>query len=374
MPALDDILHQKLERLEAKHARRTLHETAHEEGIGVMRSGKQLLSFSSNDYLGLSKHPEVINAGVKALSYYGAGAGASRLVTGNHPLYGALETRLAAIKGTASALVFGSGYLANIGVISALMSKDDLIIADKLVHACMLDGAKLSGAKLLRFLHNDTQDAARLLVEHRGNARHCLILTETVFSMDGDLAPIETLQKLANEHDAWLLSDDAHGVFESEVKDQGSENYIQIGTLSKAIGTYGGYVCGSKTLIDYLISSARSFIFSTALPPAVIAAADKALEIIAQNPELCATPLRNARHFTDILELPQATSQIVPIIIGDNAKTLDIAAALEARGLLISAIRPPTVPQGTARLRITFSTLHSEQEVEALAKTLKSLL
>jgi 8-amino-7-oxononanoate synthase len=372
MPALDDILQQRLHEMEAKHLRRSLHETSSEQGVNVMRDDKKYISFASNDYLGLSHHPEVIEAGKQALMRYGAGAGASRLVTGNHPLYATLEARLAQVKRTQAALVFGSGYLANLGVIASLMGKDDLIIADKLIHACMLDGAKLSGAKLLRFVHNDSQDAARLLAEHRTKFRHCLIMTETIFSMDGDLAPLDELLKLANLHDAWLMTDDAHGLY-GQAK-YPHPNHIQIGTLSKAIGAYGGYVCGTQTLIDYLICTARSFIFSTGLPPATIASAEKALTIVQQSPELCAKPLTHAQRFTHTLNLPLATSQIVPIIIGESDQAVNISKELEAQGFLISAIRPPTVPTGSARLRITFSAAHNQQEVEALAKTLKSLL
>ena len=370
MPALDDILTQRLHALDAAHTRRHVQDSAGEAGIWVVRDHKKLVSFSGNDYLGMSVHPKVKAAGQAALKQYGAGAGASRLVTGNHLLYPQLEARLAQMKHTQAALVFGSGYLANIGVIAAVMGKDDLIIADRLVHACMLDGAKLSGAKLLRFAHNDAQDAGRLLLEHRGKYRHCLVMTETVFSMDGDVAPLAELSSLTKTHDAWLLSDDAHGL--GLVKsDPSHPNHIQVGTLSKAVGAYGGYVCGSQVLIDYLISSARSFIFSTGLPPSVVACADKALEIIQHDDALCAKPLKLARMFTEKMGLPPAQSAIVPVIIGESESALRASESLFNAGILVPAIRSPTVPLGTARLRVTFSALHTEEMVVGLVGALR---
>jgi 8-amino-7-oxononanoate synthase len=366
MPALDDILTQRLHTLEEKHLRRTLASTQPEGGIGIERDGKKLINFSGNDYLGLSVHPDVVAAGQEALRIYGAGAGAARLVTGNHPYYVSLEQRLATIKHTQAALVIGSGYLANIGVIAALMSKDDLIVADKLVHACMLDGARLSGAKLMRFAHNDVADAQRILENHRGAYRHCMVMTETVFSMDGDVAPLGALSELAQQHDAWFYTDDAHGLGVHGGVSYAS-HHIQVGTLSKAAGAYGGYVCGSQVLRDFLVSSARSFIFSTALPPAVVASADKALEIMMHNTLLGATVLERARHFTRRLGMADAQSAIVPLIIGDADAAVNISKQLQGEGFFVSAIRPPTVPHGTARLRVTFSALHTADMVDALA-------
>lgn len=370
MPALDDILTQRLHALAEKHVRRTLTPTQSDGGMWIERDGKKLINFSGNDYLGLSVHPDVVVAAQGALTTDGAGAGASRLVTGNHPYYASLERRLAAMKGTQAALVIGSGYLANVGVIAALMSKDDLIVADKWVHACMLDGARLSGAKLMRFAHNDVADAQRILENHRGAYRHCMVMTETVFSMDGDVAPLGALIELAQQHDAWFYTDDAHGLGLplDGVKVQGdTSHHIQVGTLSKAAGAYGGYVSGSQVMCNYLVSSARSFIFSTALPPAVVASADKALEMMTRDTQLGATVLERARQFTRRLGRADAQSAIVPLIIGDADAAVKLSAQLADEGFFVSAIRPPTVPQGTARLRVTFSALHTSDMVDALA-------
>ena len=212
MPALDDSLRQKISLLESKHQRRVLEPTESLGGAAVRRKGRELISFSGNDYLGLSQHPAVIAAGQKALGEYGAGAGASRLVTGNHPYYEELESALSSYKKTESACIFGSGYLANIGTITALVGKGDLIVADKLVHACMIDAARLSGATLIRFAHNNTAHCRMLLEANRHEHHNCLLLTETVFSMDGDRAPLAELSALAKEFDGWLMADDAHGL------------------------------------------------------------------------------------------------------------------------------------------------------------------
>lgn len=362
MPALAEVAREKLQALAGVSRRRELSVTARGEGVIVERGGKKLLSFCCNDYLGLSQDARVKAAAIEAVGQYGAGAGASRLVTGNHPLYSELETKLAAWKGTEAALVLGSGYLTNIGVIPVLVGKGDLVLADRLVHACLLDGALLSGAKLVRFRHNDMQDCEKLLTENRAKHQRCLIVTDEVFSMDGDLAPLAQLRALADTHDAWLLADGAHslGLPHADVD-------IYTGTLSKALGSYGGVVCGSGALIDYLATSARSFMFSTGLPPAAVAAANTAVEIIMQTPELVQAPLAKARLFTQSLGLPEAQSQIVPLLLGEEAKALAAAQELELAGYCVSAIRPPTVPEHTSRLRFAFSALHEDADITKLA-------
>ena len=369
MPALDDVLKQKLQLLEAKHLRRHVKDTARGDGIRVLRGDKELISFSCNDYLGLSHHPEVVAAGVEAMVEFGAGAGASRLVTGNSVLYEELEDALAEYKATESACVFGSGYLANLGTIPALVGKGDLILADKLVHACMIDAAKLSGATVMRFAHNNLDHCRMLLEANRADHHHCLIMTETVFSMDGDRAPIEALKSLANASDSWLMTDDAHGL--GVIPRHSSPADIQMGTLSKGAGVYGGYVCGSLTLIDFLKTSARSLVFSTALPPSVLASATAAMHIIEDDAQLVAKPLANARHFTSLLGLEVAQSAIVPLIMQDNEKALAASRLLEEKGFLVAAIRPPTVPENTARLRFAFSALHEKEHIEQLVSIIK---
>ncbi len=366
MPALASAAREKLHALERAGRRRVLTESHREEAAVVMRGGKRLLSFSCNDYLGLSHHPKVKEAAAKASQQFGAGAGAARLVTGNHPLYVQFEKKLAVWKGTEAALVFGSGYLANTGIIPALVGKGDLILADKLVHACLLDGAQLSGAKLLRFKHNDMGDCERLFAAHRAQHTHCLIVTDEVFSMDGDVAPLAELAALATTHDAWLMADGAHSFAGKHAPVD-----VYVGTLSKALGSYGGYVAAGRDVIDYITTSARSFMFSTGLPPASIAAADAALDIVMANPELSDMPLAKARLFTKTLGLPDAQSAIVPLVLGDEAKALAAAATLEEAGYLAVAIRPPTVPEGTSRLRFAFSALHPDEDIVKLAQVIK---
>jgi len=248
MPALDDMAESRLEALDKQGLWRMPITTSPLEGMWVERGGRKLLSFSSNDYLGLSRQPDVLAAAQIALHLYGAGAGASRYVTGENPLYAELEQQLCGMKQTEATCVFSSGYMATLGGVCALMGKGDLILADKLCHACMVDAAQLSGAKFIRFAHNDMQHLEQLLTKHREQYQHCLILSETVFSMDGDCAPLEAISELAKAHDAWVLSDDAHGlgVVESYPVD------IQIGTLSKAAGSLGGYVCASRAVIDLI--------------------------------------------------------------------------------------------------------------------------
>jgi 8-amino-7-oxononanoate synthase len=366
MPALTEVAREKLQVLAASERRRELVMSERADDIYVLRDGKRLLSFSCNDYLGLSQHPQVKAAAVAAIEQYGTGAGASRLVTGNHPLYAELEAKLADWKGFEAALVFGSGYLANIGIITALMGRGDLILADRLVHACLIDGSQLSGAHLLRFKHNDMQDCERLLEAHRKQYRHCLIITDEVFSMDGDVAPLDELQVLASQHDAWVMADGAHSLTPSATKID-----IVMGTLSKAFGGYGGYVCGSKEVIDYLATTSRSLMFSTGLPPAVVAAAIAALDIITQEPALLHKPLIKARIFTDTRGLPAAQSQIVPLVLGAEATALAAAKKLEDAGYLVAAIRPPTVPEGSSRLRFAFSAHHSDEDIAKLTQTIK---
>lgn len=357
MPALDNIVSERLKTLAEREQQRVLRDSSRSEGIYVERGGKMFVSFSCNDYLGLSQHSKVIEAAIEATKQYGVGAGASRLITGNHPLYETLEATIAKKKKTEAALVLGSGYLTNVGVIPALVGKGDLIITDKLVHACIIDGAQLSGATLKRFKHNDMVDLERLL-ESRKDYENCLIVTDHVFSMDGDIAPLKAMRALADKYDAWLMVDDAHGLGIIEPE---AEPHIWMGTLSKAVGAYGGYVAASQKVIDYLITSTRSFIFSTGLPPATIAAATEALKLM--SPELAAKPLALARRFRN-----DAQSTIVPVILGEEAAALAKSKSLEAAGLLIQAIRPPTVPAGTSRLRVAFSALHTPEMVDKLVK------
>jgi 8-amino-7-oxononanoate synthase len=381
MRSLEEFAADKLAALERAQLRRTPAVTAR-TGIWVERDGRHLLSFSCNDYLNLSQHPQVIAAAIDATKRYGVGAGASRLVTGNHPLYAELETRLARLKGTEAACVFGSGYLANTGIIPALAGPDDLIVMDELSHACIHAGAKLSGAEIQRYRHGDPSHAEEILGAHRGTKKRALIATDGVFSMDGDIAPLAALSQLAQRFDAWLLSDDAHGLgvigggrgstFVNGAAHSPIAVPLQMGTLSKAVGAYGGYLCASNAVIDLMRTRARTFIYSTGLPPAVVAAAIAALEVIERDPAYAAEPLRKARLFTRALNLPDAQSAIVPVIVGDTAAALAASDRLCDNGFLVVAIRPPTVPAGTARLRFAFTAPHDDSDIARLAELVRS--
>lgn len=381
MRSLEEFAADKLAALERTQLRRTPAVTAR-TGIWVERDGRRLLSFSCNDYLNLSQHPQVIAAAIDATKRYGVGAGASRLVTGNHPLYAELETRLARLKGTEAACVFGSGYLANTGIIPALAGPDDLIVMDELSHACIHAGAKLSGAEIQRYRHGDPSHAEEILGAHRGTKKRALIATDGVFSMDGDIAPLAALSQLAQRFDAWLLSDDAHGLgvigggrgstFVNGAAHSPIAVPLQMGTLSKAVGAYGGYLCASNAVIDLMRTRARTFIYSTGLPPAVVAAAIAALDVIERDPAYAAEPLRKARLFTRALNLPDAQSAIVPVIVGDTAAALAASDRLCDNGFLVVAIRPPTVPAGTARLRFAFTAPHDDSDIARLAELVRS--
>ncbi len=374
MLSLDRFATAKLDEAAASNRRRSLVATSRADGIWVERAGKKLLSFSCNDYLNLTQHREVKAAAIAAIERYGAGAGASRLVTGNHPLYADLEARLARMKGTQAACVFGSGYLANAAIIPALAGEGDLVLLDALAHACLWAGAQLSRGTATAFRHNDPGHLADLLAERRGKYRHALIATEGVFSMDGDRAPLAELAAIAERNDAWLLVDDAHGfgtlgagAGSAAEAGAGARVPLQMGTLSKAAASYGGYLCASRAVVDLMASRARPLIYSTGLPPADVAAAIAALDIIAREPALAARPLAKARAFTRAADLPEAQSAIVPVMLGDERIALAAQAMLEAEGFLVVAIRPPTVPPGTARLRIAFTAGHPDDAVARLA-------
>ena len=366
----------KLQELDQQKLLRSLQETGRDEASNVIRAGQNLISFCCNDYLGLSQHPEVKNAAVNAVLEYGVGAGASRLVTGNHPLYEQLESLLANIKGTEAALVFGSGYLANLGVPPVIAGRNDLIVADELSHASMRAGIRASTADSVFFRHNDILDCRAILKQKRHKYKNCLLMTEGVFSMDGDLAPLADLCNLAEEFDSIILTDDAHG-FGVMGEGRGSAAELgvsdriplQMGTLSKSVGVYGGFICASRAVIDLLVNRGRSLIYATGLPPSVVAAAVASLKIIQTNKKLTNLPILNARRFARRLGLPDADSPIIPIITKTSKKALESSQKLMDEGFLVTAIRPPTVPEGTARLRFTFSAQHRKEEIDRLAAT-----
>jgi 8-amino-7-oxononanoate synthase len=374
MDSLDAFAQDKLDELKRRHLYRALNETLREDGIWIERDGRQLLSFSCNDYLNLTQHPAIKRAAIAAIEEYGAGSGASRLVTGNHPLYAQLEARLAQFKRTESACVFGSGYLANTGIIPVLIGSDGLVLLDEFSHACIYAGAQLSRGEVVTFRHNDVAHAREILASRRDRHGHAMVVTDGVFSMDGDLAPLAELLKIAGEYDCWLMSDDAHGIGvvgggrgSSFIGNAHVPVPLQMGTLSKAIGSYGGYLCASEPVVELMRNRARTLIYSTGLPPACVAAAIAALDLIERDPGYAARPTQKAKNFTKRAGLPEARSPIVPILIGDEESALAASRMLEDAGYLAVAIRPPTVRPGTARLRLTFTAQHPDEQVERLA-------
>ncbi|MBN8965906.1 MAG: aminotransferase class I/II-fold pyridoxal phosphate-dependent enzyme [Rhizobiales bacterium] len=370
MSSLDDFARQKLATLERDNLRRAMVPTERQDALRVERNGRRLLSFSCNDYLALTHHPALKQAAIAATERYGVGAGASRLVTGNHPLYAELEQRLAQLKSSEAACVFGSGYLVNAGIPQALLGRGDLVLIDELAHSSLWTGARLSRAQVHPFRHNDTGHAGELLRQYREPNGRALVISEGVFSMDGDRAPIAELAALAQDYDAWLMIDDAHDLdFSTAAR---AKVPLRIGTLSKAIGAYGGYLCASQPVIDLMRSRARTLIYTTGLPPATIATAIAAVDLIEREPQRLAAPLAKARNFTRAAGLPEAQSAIVPIVIGAADATLAASRLLESEGFLVVAIRPPTVPQGTARLRLAFSAAHPDDEIARLAEIVRT--
>jgi 8-amino-7-oxononanoate synthase len=370
MPSLDNFARHRLATLERAHLRRTLVPTDRRDDLWVERNGRRLLSFSCNDYLGLSHHPALKAAAIAAIERYGLGAGASRLVTGDHPLYAELEARLAALKDTAASCVFGSGYLANAGIAPALTARDDLILIDELSHSSLWSGARLARAELHAFRHNDLDHVRALLDQYRARFHRTLIITEGVFSMDGDRAPLPELSAIAHQANAWLMADDAHDLDFGHAPR--ADVPLRVGTLSKALGAYGGYLCASQPVIDLVRNRARTLIYSTGLPPAVVAAAIAAVDLIEREPRMLKLPLAKARAFTGAAGLPQAQSCIVPVVLGEAEAALRASRLLEEEGFLVVAIRPPTVPEKTARLRISFSARHPDNEIARLADVVRT--
>jgi glycine C-acetyltransferase len=356
------------------------------QGRRVVLDGREVLLFCANNYLGLADHPLLKEAAVRAVERYGVGSGAARLVSGNMELHRALEERLAAFKGTEAALLFNSGYAANTGIIPALVGRGDTIFSDRLNHASIVDGALLSRARLVRYPHNDMAALRRLLAETPATGRR-LIVSDAVFSMDGDLAPLAELVDLKREFDALLMVDDAHGTGVLGTGGRGSAELcgvedgidVQMGTLGKALGGFGAYVAASRELVDYLVNRARSFIFSTSLPPAVLAAALAALDL-ADSPEGArrrAVLADNAVRFRGLLaaagfDTMGSVTQIVPVRIGAAEPTMTFTRLLLEEGVFVQGIRPPTVPAGNCRLRCTLMATHTEEDLaEAAAAILR---
>ncbi len=394
---LDAFATAALEELRAAGLLRSLRTVGNPQGPLITVDGRELLNFSSNDYLGLANDPLLREAAVRAVERYGVGAGASRLVCGNMAPYGELEDRLPAFKGKEAAVVFGSGYAANVGTICALVGKGDTVILDKLNHASIVDGARQSGATVRVYPHRDMDKLEKLLkqsgpcvphgqsstISRAGRAAHpsrTLVVTETVFSMDGDHAPLREIVELKDRYGAWLMIDEAHatGLYGSRrrglAEELGVEDQIDVtlGTLSKALGCVGGFVCGSRALVDLLINRARSLIYSTALPPAIVAAASAAVQFVMSD----AGQARRELLLQRVKELHQGvvnlgyrsvpTGAIMPMVVGDEVKAMALSRRLLDAGVFVPAIRYPTVARGAARLRLTVTAAHTAERVQLL--------
>ncbi len=378
---MNETLKNELRSLEAQQLRRSLRRIEQNEAAQIYIAGKPFLNFSSNDYLGLARHPRVVEAVQEVAKHWGAGATSSRLISGNSVIHQDLEQALASFMGSDAALVFPTGYMANLGVITTLAGEGDALIADRLCHASLMDAARLSGARLFVYDHADTV-AAEQVLKRAASYRRRLLVSESLFSMDGDFAPLAALAALAQQYGAISVLDEAHAIgvwgeggkgqrFETESPRPPVGFDVVVGTLSKALGSQGGFVCGSEALIDSLVNKARSFIFTTGLSPLCVAAAHAALSLIQEEavPRLrlhvLAKRLRDglqARGF-DIL---RSESQIVPVLLGDVEQALKRAAALEAAGIYAPAIRPPTVHAGACRIRFSVTANHSEKDIDRL--------
>jgi len=355
---------------------RTLRRVENDQGPNLRLDGREVINFSSNNYLGLANHPALAEAAKKAIDRYGSSAAASRLISGNMALHEELENRLAEFKGTEAALVFNSGFQANIGILSTLAGEGDAILSDELNHASIIDGCRLSRAKTIVYAHSDLNRLESALKQAVG-ARRRLIVSETIFSMDGDEAPLTGIVELAEKYDAWVMVDEAHatGIFgpggAGVVSKLGLSDrvLVQMGTLGKALGGFGAYVAGSRALRELLINRCRSFIFTTALPPAVMASALAAIDIVAREPERRGALWRNCQVLADGLKqigfslvLPQ--SPILPLVIGDAEKCMQLSGRLLEKGIFAQGIRPPTVPAGTSRLRLTLMATHRPEHID----------
>jgi len=373
-----------LDRRRAEHLYRHRRVVGGMQGPVLRVDGRELVAFCSNDYLGLAADPRLVGALQRGAARYGVGSGAAHLVSGHSAAHHALEEELAAFMQRPRALLFSTGYMANLGVLSALLGRGDAVIEDRLNHASLLDGGLLSGARLRRYAHADARAAEAILAEAKGEA---LLATDGVFSMDGDLAPLPALAAACRHHDAWLMVDDAHGLGVLGEGGRGTvahyglgldEVPILMGTLGKAFGAFGAFVAGSQDLIETLIQRARPYIYTTALPPAFAEATREALRIV-QAEEWRREQLRAlvARFRAGVqalgLSLMEAPTSIQPILLGETAHALRWSEALERRGLLVTAIRPPTVPVGSARLRVTLSAAHTEAQVDQLVDALGAI-
>ena len=381
----EDWIEKELAALAEKHCERTLRIFSPQPGGMVLDGqGRRLLNFSSNDYLGFAGHPDILKAAAESAERGGAGATASRLICGTSELCQRVEDHVAGFKRYPAALIFGSGFLANIGTISSLVGPGDHVIADRLSHASILDGIRLSGARLHRFHHNDPEHCKARVAECPAGGRR-LVITESVFSMDGDCAPLRDLADICEQQGALFMVDEAHatGVFGDGGRGLAhacgvtERVTVSMGTFSKALGSYGGFIACSSAMKRWVVNKARSFIYTTALPPAVLGASEKALSLLEQNPGMGAALLAKAHKFRTLLaqaglNTGESQSQITPVIVGKTEKAVALSQRILQEGVLAVAIRPPTVPEGKARLRLSVSLAHADRDIERAAEVIIS--
>lgn len=385
MSVFDFGLEAGLDRLRHDELYRSRRVVESAQGIEIQLDGRSVINFCSNDYLGLANHPSVVNAFQSGAARYGVGSGSAHLICGHSRAHHDLEEELAAFVDRDRALLFSTGYMANLGVISALMNRGDTVFEDRLNHASLLDGGLLSGARFKRYRHADPEALQDSVSRSEGRS---MIVTDGLFSMDGDIAPLAALSQIANEQGAWLMVDDAHGLGVVGNRGRGVLEHtgltqeqvpILVGTLGKAFGTFGAFVAGSESLIETLIQKARTYIYTTALPPAIAEATRMALRIVIEEPwrrEKLNCLTQRFRRGAEQLGVPlmSSNSAIQPVPVGESRRVVEIGKRLLDDGFWVGAIRPPTVPNGSARLRVTFSALHDEQHVDRLLESLAKFI
>ena len=372
----------ELDRSDLRRTRRTLDSP---QAAHVTLAGRTLANFSGNDYLGLANHPRLKDAAHRALDEWGVGAGASPLVSGHSRLHAEAEQRFARFAGLPRALLFGSGYAANLGILATLGGRDAEIFSDALNHACLIDGARLSRAGVSRYAHADVADLEARLRASRAAVR--IIATDAVFSMDGDLAPVARLVDLAERYDAWLVLDDAHGIGVAGATGRGSLEHwgvrspriVYMATLGKALGGYGAFVAGEARVVEWLVQRARTYIYSTALPPMLAAVAIEAITLLEEDRGLVAALRSRIARFhaacrAEGIEPPASSTAIQPLVVGSAARAVAASQALAERGFFVPAMRPPTVPEGTSRLRVSLTAAHSDEDIDGLARSIAAVL
>lgn len=387
MTEFDRELKSRLEEIRSQGLHRVLRRVDSPQGARIEFDGRTFLNFSSNDYLGLANEPAIKEAAMEAVKRWGAGSGASRLICGSLFPHQELDETIANFKGTEAAISFSSGYATAIGTICALIGKEDVLVLDKLVHASIVDAARLSGAKLRIFAHNDLNDLEEILkaeTKVQSPGRSLLVVTESIFSMDGDRAALKEIVELKEQSGAWLMVDEAHatGLYGSNrrglIEEAGVSGQVevQMGTLGKALGSAGGFVCGSRALIDYLINRARTFLFSTAPAPTAAAAATAAVRFVAsdQGKARCEGLWERVSDLSAVLKIQKPASPILPVILGEESRALNAAERLREQGIFVAAIRYPTVARGKARLRVTVTAAHSPEDVQAAGAALAKLV